>query len=117
MQSSSNRFSCRPKLRIALQLVLDALPALLLIAVAATVANESLNPPMADFAKFLMGVYVIGAVPMYILAIILRGRADALFKQCTWCRKLSLILRFTGAFAVSFALLAALFALALEVSL
>jgi hypothetical protein len=51
----------------------------MLVTVAAA-AKDSLNSPMSDVSVILMGVYVIGAVPLFTLAIILRGRADALFK-------------------------------------
>ena len=113
MKHISAWFDRHPKMRITLQLLLDALPMLLMLVMAAAAAKESLKPPMSDVSPILMGVYVLGAVPLFILAIILRGSADALFKRYTWCRRLSLILRFTGAFAVSFAIFSAVIALAL----
>ena len=105
MKRMSDWFDRHPKTRIALQLMLDAAPFLLLIGFCICV----LNIFTYDIAlEWLMDVGIFGffllTLPLFIIGIWLRGHVDGEFACYPWCWWASKILRILGALAVSFSL-------------
>ncbi len=99
----SKWFTRHPKTRIALQLVLDGLPFLLLLGFVACAYNLFSYPLELEW---LMHVGVFGffilTLPLFILGVWLRGRAEGEFSCYPWCWWTSKVLRILGALAVSF---------------
>ena len=103
MSRFSEWFNRHTKTRIALQLALDAAPFLLLVVFGVCMWNLFSYPLELEW---LMNMGIFGffilTLPLFILGIRLRGRAEGEFVCYPWCAKVSKVLRILGALAVSF---------------
>ena len=103
MKSISAWFDHHMKTRIALQLVLDAAPFLLLIGFCTCVWNVFSYDLAVEWLMHI-GIFsfFILTLPLFALGIWLRGCADGEFAFYPWCWWMSKTLRILGALAVSF---------------
>lgn len=103
MQRMSAWFERHTKTRIALQLALDAAPFLLLVVFGVCMWNI-FSYPLA--LEWLMNMGIFGffmlTLPLFILGIWLRGRAEGEFACYPWCATVSKVLRILGVLAASF---------------
>lgn len=89
---------------VILQLLLDAVPLLLMIGAILSQTGVTLEAGQGGSAV-MPCLYMFGTIPVFIFAIVLRNRMHAQFERCVWGRWLSTALRLCGALAVAFALL------------
>ena len=106
------------KTRIALQLLLDALPLLMLCGFGACVYHI-FDYPLELGWLMDIGIwgFLIGTIPIFIAGIILRKRADAEFACYPWCEWASRILRIGGLLSVSMNLVVLLFLITAWISI
>jgi len=104
------------KKRIFLQLLLDVLPFLLMIATILSQLGVSMEP-RKGISAVIPCLYLFGAIPLFVLGIFMRDKMHATFGRFAWCRWLSLIFRLCSALAVAFALLLDLFLLILLIEI
>ena len=106
MRCISDWFDRHMKKRIALQLLLDAAPFLLLAIPFATCLFPS-SRWTSDVMNTCMWILAWGGVPIFLLSILLRKRAEKAFVGCPKCETFSDMLRVLSAVAtlVSFGFL------------
>ena len=108
-------FSRHTKMRIFLQLVLDGLPVLLLLA--HLLSGDTVRMYTHGWSGtyhfetgFLYDVTLICLlvipIPAFVAGVILRDKAFEIFEQHRWCRWLSTALRIASALVVAMTLLA-----------
>ena len=109
MKRISAWFDRHPRTRIALQLVLDGLPFLLVILllyygfgmkIADGWSGTYIIEPSRICKAILFCLFVF-SIPAFIASFLWRDRAFELFEQHRWCRYISNILRMLGALIVS----------------
>ena len=103
MKHISAWFDRHPKTRVALQLVLDAAPFVLLAGFCACLWNLFTYELALEWLMHvgILGFFIL-TLPLFILGIWLRGRAEDEFACYPWCWWASKVLRILGALAVSF---------------
>lgn len=103
MRRVSEWFDLHIRTRVTLQLLVDAAPFILLIGFCGCLMNLFTNSLELEW---LMDIGIFGffilTLPLFILGIWLRGRAEGEFACYPWCSRVSTILRILGALAVSF---------------
>ena len=106
------------KTRIALQLLLDAMPLLLMCGFGAFAYNLFSYPLELEWLMHIgFWGFLIGTIPVFIGGIILRRRADAEFVCYPWCEWVSRILRIGGVLSVSMNLVVILLLIAAWISI
>ena len=110
MRCISEWFDRHPKVRIALQLLLDAAPFALLLGFGGCAFNLFSYPLELEWLIHvgILGFFIL-TVPLFILGIWLRGRAEGDFACYPWCERVSRLLRILGALAVSFCVILGVF--------
>lgn len=125
MKCISAWFDRHPKTRIALQLVLDGLPFLLVILllyfgfsmkIMDGWSGTYIIEPSRICKAILFGLLVL-SIPAFIASFLWRDRAFELFEQHRWCRYISNMLRILGALIVSIVFVVDIAFVALWVSL
>ncbi|MBE5810273.1 MAG: hypothetical protein E7318_04975 [Clostridiales bacterium] len=104
MRRISEWFDRHMKARIALQLVLDGLPFIQMIGFGICVYILFTYPLELEWLMHvgILGFFIL-SLPLFILGIWCRGRAEGEFACYPWCWWASKVLRILGALAVSFA--------------
>lgn len=99
----SQFFGRHVKTRIALQLVLDAAPFVLLAGFCASVWHLFTYELALEWLMYvgILGFFIL-TLPLFVLGIWFRGRAEGEFACYPWCCWASKVLRVLGALAVSF---------------
>ena len=103
MRRISDWFDKHMKTRIALQLVLDAAPFILLAGFCACMWHLFTYELALEWLMHvgILGFFIL-TLPLFILGIWFRGRAEGEFACYPWCWWMSKVLRILGALAVSF---------------
>ena len=103
MGKNSLFFGRHGKARIALQLVLDAAPFVLLAGFCACLWNLFTYELALEWLMHvgILGFFIL-TLPLFLLGIWFRGRAEGEFACYPWCWWASKVLRILGALAVSF---------------
>ena len=106
-------FARHVRTRIALQLLLDVMPFVLLCGFGACMYHIFDYPLELEW---LVGIFfwgfMIGTIPIFIAGFVLRRRADAEFACYPWCEWVSRILRIGGGLSVSLNLVMLMFPIA-----
>ena len=106
MRAILNFFDRHINIRIALQLLLDAIPFVLMCGFGACAYNLFTYPLELEWLMHI-GIwgFLIGVVPFFAAGVILRSRADAEVSCYPWCEWTSRVLRIAGVLSLSMALL------------
>ena len=102
MHNISTWFDRHPKTRIALQLMVDAAPFLLLVGFGACVWNVFSYP--LELERLMdIGIfgYFLGTLPLFIFGIKWKKSADGEFVCYPWCDKVSSVCRTLSGIAVA----------------
>ncbi|MBR6667614.1 MAG: hypothetical protein IKL25_04545 [Clostridia bacterium] len=124
MKRISAWFHRHPKTRIALQLVLDGLPVLLMAmhflsfyTVRMFEESGAYHMQPSSFYYVTLACLIIVPIPAFVASFFWRDKAFELFKRCRWCRWGANLLRIASALVVSIVFIVDIFFVVAWISL